>query len=124
MNCVVRRGGSGTGASLRTTQVRIFLTFFFKVTEKPLTKEEKIHVLEEKIKSMNDVKITSTMKQSFRGGNIDFKREIPAKEKTTVVDLMPQARRPKAISKAHQHLSNTLGKDYEKEPYQNYLGSK
>ncbi len=87
-----------------------------------MTKEEKINVLEEKLKSMNNVKITSTMKQSYRGGNLDFKREVVNKPRSH--ELMPQARRPKAISKAHQHLSNTIGKDYEREPYQNYLGSK
>jgi hypothetical protein len=92
------------------------------VSEKPLSKDEKIQVLEEKLKNMSDIKLVSTMKQSFKGGNMDFK--LKTNNKTKNIDLQPQSRRPKALSKAHKHLTEAIGKDYEKEPYQNYLGSK
>jgi hypothetical protein len=98
--------------------------FFYLVTEKPLTKDEKIYLLEEKLKSMSDVKIISTAKQSYRGGTIDFKLDTGKKSINT--DLMPQSRRPKAASKAQAHYAEKFGKefDYNKEPYPNYLGSK
>lgn len=87
-----------------------------------MTKDEKIQVLEEKLKKMNDIKLTSTAKQAFKGGNIDF--SIIKNNRTQKAELQPQSRRPKPNSKAHAHLSEALGKDYEKEPYSNYLGSK
>jgi hypothetical protein len=73
---------------------------------------------------MSDVKIISTAKQSYKGGSIDFRTETSKKIKTN--DLMPQPRRPKAISKAHAYFVEKNGKDfdYDKEPYQNYIGSK
>ncbi len=86
-----------------------------------MTKDEKIQVLEEKLKSMKDIKPTSTTKMSYRGGEIDFKSNSFNKIKTS--ELQPQSRRPKYISKAHQHLKK-LGDDYETQPYPNYLGSK
>ena len=103
------------------TQVLKFLLLKI-VSEKTLTKDEKIHLLEEKLKAMNDVKISSVTKQSYRGGDIDFKMKNFNKIKTT--DLQPQSRRPKNISKAHELLKSKLGDDYETQPYQNYLGSK
>jgi len=92
------------------------------VSEKPLTKDEKIQVLEEKLKNMSDIKLVSNNKQSYKGGVIDFKQNT--NNKTKFADLQPQSRRPYALSKAHKHLTEAIGKDYEKEPYQNYLGSK
>ena len=71
---------------------------------------------------MKDVKISSVSKQTFAGGNLDFK--IGSFNKRKVSDLQPQSRRPKNISKAHAHLTKTVGDDYQTKPYENYLGSK
>ena len=60
-------------------------------------------LIEEKLKSMKDVKIETCAKQSFRGGEIDFKSE--AHKKIESKDLMPQSRRPKAVSKAYKFLN-------------------
>ncbi len=106
------------------TRVLLYFNFIFipLVTEKPITKEDQINILEEKLKAMSDVKISSVSKQTFKGGEIDFKLNSFNKKKTS--DLMPQSRRPKYISKAHQHLTKALGDDYQGKPYENYLGSK
>jgi hypothetical protein len=74
----------------------------FIVSENPLTKEERINILEEKLKAMSDVKITSTFKQTFQGGSIDMKVDHNNRRKYT--ELMPQSRRPIAYSKAFEHL--------------------
>lgn len=71
---------------------------------------------------MSDVKTTSISKQSFKGGSLDYNSKKFNKLKTN--DLQPQSRRPKNISKAHEHLKSKIGDDYETQPYQNYLGSK
>jgi hypothetical protein len=92
------------------------------VSENPRSKEDEIHILEEKLKAMSDVKMTSVFKQSYRGGEIDFKSKSFNKLKNS--ELQPQSRRPKNISKAHEHLKAKIGDDYETQPYQNYLGSK
>lgn len=51
---------------------------------------------------MKDVKLCSDFKDSFKGGNMDF--QIKDYNRTKTIDLMPQSRRPKAISKAYAHL--------------------
>lgn len=90
--------------------------------DKPLSKKSKIQMLEEKLKSMEDVKITSEFKTKFKGKDIDMKNKEYNKRNET--ELLPQSRRPKAISIAHDHLVKQIGPTYESEPYQNYLGSK
>jgi hypothetical protein len=60
-------------------------------------------VIEEKLKSMKDIKVESCARQSFRGGEIDFK--LDAYKKKTCPDLLVQSRRPKAISKAYKLLN-------------------
>jgi hypothetical protein len=62
---------------------------------------------------MSGVKLTTTMKQSYRGGGYDLK--ITENNRRKVSELMPQSRRPKAISKAHAHLLEALGPEYETE---------
>jgi hypothetical protein len=84
---------------------------FNLVSENPLSKAEKIQVIEEQLKSMSNVKLTTTMRQCYKGGGYDLK--ISTNNKRKVSELMPQSRRPKVISKAHAHLSEALGPDYE-----------
>jgi hypothetical protein len=76
-----------------------------------MTKSEKIQQLEEQLKKMSNVKLTTTMKQSYKGGSY----EIPISDynKRKNLELMPQSRRPKAISKAHAYKLEKLGDDYE-----------
>jgi hypothetical protein len=62
---------------------------------------------------MSNVKLTTTMRQSYKGGGYDL--QINKNNKRKVSELMPQSRRPKAISKAHAHLLEALGPDYETE---------
>ncbi len=90
--------------------------------EKPLTKLDKIRNLEEKLKSMENVKIESEFKNKFRGNAVDIK--VSSYNKRKEGELLPQSRRPKAISLAHAKLVEAIGENYENEPYQNYLGSK
>ena len=71
---------------------------------------------------MKDIKVISNSKQSYRGGEIDFRLDKFKKQED--VDLMPQPRRPMATSIANKHLKEKLGDDYETRPYDNYLGSK
>jgi hypothetical protein len=71
---------------------------------------------------MNEIKLTTTMKQTFKGGNYDFRVTTNNKRKTS--ELMPQGRRPKNISKAHDYKVENIGVNYDIEPYPNYLGSK
>jgi hypothetical protein len=68
-----------------------------------LSKEEKIMLIEEKLKSMKDVKIETIAKQSFRGGEIDFKSDAHNKKESK--ELISQSRRPKALSKAYKFLN-------------------
>jgi len=88
----------------------------------PLTKLDKIRVLEEKLKSMDDVKIQSEFKTKFYSKEIDLR--IDKFNKTKQHELQSQSRRPKANSIAHKKLLEAIGDNYENEPYQNYLGSK
>lgn len=72
------------------------------VTENPKTKEERIQILEEKLMSMKDVELGSVSKMSYVGPSYDFRETAYNKRKSNA--LMPQTRRPKAISKAYAHL--------------------
>lgn len=88
----------------------------------PINRMEKIRLLEEKLKSMEGVKIESEFKRKFKGEAFEMKNKEFNKRKES--ELIPQSRRPKAISLAHQKLKEMIGENYETEPYQNYLGSK
>lgn len=79
-------------------------------------------MIEEKLKAMDNVKLTSTMKQNFQGGQIDYDSKVF--NRLVVPDLQPQSRRPKALSKAYVHLKEKRGDDFESQPYDNFLGSK
>ena len=69
------------------------------VSENPRTKEERIQVLEEKLKAMSDIKIESVNRSAYKGGSYDILVKDYNKRKTT--DLMPQTRRPQKLSKAY-----------------------
>ena len=71
---------------------------------------------------MEGVKFTSSAKQAFQGGEIDFKIDSFNKKKNA--DLQPQSRRPDNVSKAHAHLKEKVGDDYKTKPYDNFLPSK
>jgi len=86
------------------------------------TRDQKIQQIEEKLKMMDDVKIVSAQRQSFKGGNLDERMTSNNKLKTP--DLQPFPRRPLAESKAHVHKKEKLGDDYKTKPYDNFLGSK
>jgi hypothetical protein len=77
-----------------------------------LTKTEKMEQIEEQLKTMKDIKLMSTMKQSYKGGYYDIR--ISENNKRKVTELQPQSRRPKAISKAHAFKLEKLGPDYDK----------
>ena len=70
--------------------------------ENPKTKEEKIHILEEKLKAMKDIKLESVSKMSYIGPSYDIRETQYNRKKQK--DLMPQTRRPKATSKAYAFL--------------------
>ena len=72
------------------------------ITENPKSKDERIQALEEKLKSMSDVKIDSVSKMQYIGPSYDILETQYNKRKTT--ELMPQTRRPKKISKAYAFL--------------------
>ncbi len=80
----------------------------FLVTEKPLSKEDKILLIEEKLKSLKDVKIETCARQSLKGGQIDFKSD--SHKKVASKDLVPQPRRPKATSIAYKFLTGEKNK--------------
>ena len=71
---------------------------------------------------MEDIKLTSTAKQSYKGGEIDFKINSFNKKKNP--ELQPQSRRPEDVSKAHAYLKEKVGDDYKTKPYDNFLPSK
>jgi hypothetical protein len=106
---------------MEVKKLKLYFYKLFLVSEKALTKDEKISVLEEKLKMMNDVKIASVSKQTYKGGKIDF--ELKTFNKRNTHEIMPQSRRPKNISKAHAHLKK-MNEDYETKPYDNFLGAK
>ena len=70
--------------------------------ENPKTKEEKIQILEEKLKTMKDIKLESVSKMSYIGPSYDIRETQYNRKKQK--DLMPQTRRPKATSKAYAFL--------------------
>ena len=70
--------------------------------ENPKTKEEKIQILEEKLKAMKDIKLESVSKMSYIGPSYDIRETQFNRKKQK--DLMPQTRRPKATSKAYAFL--------------------
>ena len=70
--------------------------------ENPKTKEEKIQILEEKLKGMKDIEIGSVSKMSYLGPSYDIRETKFNRKKQK--DLMPQTRRPKASSKAYAFL--------------------
>jgi hypothetical protein len=72
------------------------------ITENPKTKDERIQALEEKLKSMSDVKIDSVSKMQYLGPSYDILETQYNKRKNT--ELMPQTRRPQKISKAYAFL--------------------
>ena len=51
---------------------------------------------------MNDLQIDSVNRSAFKGGNIDILNQTYNKRKTS--ELMPQTRRPQALSKAYKFL--------------------
>ena len=70
--------------------------------ENPKTKEEKIQILEEKLKGMKDIELGSVSKMSYVGPPYDIRETQFNRLKQK--DLMPQTRRPKATSKAYAFL--------------------
>ena len=70
--------------------------------ENPKTKEEKIQILEEKLKGMKDIELGSVSKMSYVGPSYDIRTTQFNRKKQK--DLMPQTRRPKATSKAYAFL--------------------
>ena len=58
------------------------------INENPRTKEEQIQVLEEKLKTMSDIKIESVSRSTYKGGNYDLQINEYNKRKT--IDLQPQ----------------------------------
>ena len=72
------------------------------ITENPKTKDDRIQALEEKLKSMSDVKIDSVSKMQYLGPSYDILETQYNKRKNT--ELMPQTRRPQKISKAYAFL--------------------
>ena len=72
------------------------------IDENPKTKEERIQILEEKLKSMKDVELGSVSKMSYVGPPYDIRETQFNRLKQK--DLMPQTRRPKATSKAYAFL--------------------
>ena len=72
------------------------------IDENPKTKEERIQILEEKLKSMKDIELGSVSKMSYVGPPYDIRETQFNRLKQK--DLMPQTRRPKATSKAYAFL--------------------
>ena len=81
-------------------------------TDRAITKLEKIQLLEEKLKKMEDVKIQSDYKTNFGRKRYDLRRTDFNKRKES--ELLPQSRKPKAISKAYAHLKEAHGEDVDK----------
>ena len=72
------------------------------IAENPKTKEERIQILEEKLKGMKDIELGSVSKMSYIGPSYDIRETRFNRKKQK--DLMPQTRRPKASSKAYAFL--------------------
>ena len=71
---------------------------------------------------MDNVKLTSTSRQTYRGGQIDM--DFKEDRRNTNLNLLPQSRRPKALSKAYARMKEIKGDDFESQPYDNFLGGK
>ena len=72
------------------------------IAENPKIKEERIQILEEKLKGMKDIELGSVSKMSYMGPAYDIRETQFNRKKQK--DLMPQTRRPKATSKAYAFL--------------------
>ena len=72
------------------------------IEENPRTKEEKIQIIEEKLKGMKYIELGSVSKMSYMGPSYDIRETQFNRKKQK--DLMPQTRRPKATSKAYAFL--------------------
>ena len=72
------------------------------IAENPKTKEERIQILEEKLKGMIDIELCSVIKMSYMGPSYDIRETQFNRKKQSA--LMPQTRRPKATSKAYAFL--------------------
>jgi hypothetical protein len=72
------------------------------IAENPKTKEERIQILEEKLKGMKDIELGSVSKMSYMGPSYDIRETQYNRKKQNA--LMPQTRRPKATSKAYKWL--------------------
>ena len=72
------------------------------IEENPKTNEERIQILEEKLKGMKDIEIGLVSKMSYIGPSYDIRETQYNRKKQK--DLMPQTRRPKASSKAYAFL--------------------
>ena len=72
------------------------------IAENPKTKEERIQILEEKLKGMKDIELGSVSKMSYMGPSYDIRETKYNRKKQSA--LMPQTRRPKATSKAYKWL--------------------
>ena len=72
------------------------------ISENPKTKEERIQILEEKLKGMKDIELGSVSKLAYMGPSYDIRETKFNRKKQTA--LMPQTRRPKATSKAYAFL--------------------
>lgn len=90
------------------------------VNEKAISRQEQIQSLQEKLKKMENIKIKSEMKNNYYWKNLDLM--IKSNNKRKESELLPQTRRPKAISEAHKKLVEARGENYEIEPYDNFLG--
>ena len=71
---------------------------------------------------MENVKLTSHSRQTYRGGQIDL--DFKDSNRNTDLGLQPQSRRPKALSKAYARMKELKGEDFENQPYDNFLGAK
>ncbi len=92
------------------------------MSDKAITKLEKIQLIEEKLKKLEKYKIQSEYKSNFNTGIIE--KQDKKFNLTNETELLPQSRRPKRISLAHKHLKEAKGDDYDQQPYDNFLGSK
>jgi hypothetical protein len=72
------------------------------IAENPKTKEERIQILEEKLKGMKDIELGSVSKMSYMGPSYDIRETQYNRKKQNA--LMPQTRRTKATSKAYKWL--------------------
>lgn len=77
-------------------------------------------MIEEKLNKMKSIQLKSESQTKFRGNTLDTINKSFNKRKES--ELLPQSRKPKAISEAHKKLVEAKGENYEIEPYDNFLG--